>query len=113
MTTTAVIMIGNSDDKLTQREWADFVSNVDTWTNNWTRMPDWDAKIHGRWFSAPDNPYQNAAWCIEINEAVLHHVYRILAGLALTYRQDSIAVVTNQPHLVAAAAFQVGTPYAP
>lgn len=81
--TTVYISIGNSDDKLTQTEWAAFVNDVDMLLDG--RL----ITIHGRWFSSPDTGYQNACWCIEKEKAlVLRSELRRLAG---RYHQDSIA----------------------
>lgn len=103
MTTTAVVVIGNSDDKLTQREWADFIKGMDnlTWVLEGTQ-------VHGRWFSGQDTPYQNAAWCVEIKEEHLPTMYAELARLARLFSQDSIAVVVNQAHMVVADADSEG-----
>ena len=76
--------IGNSDDKLTQTEWSDFVREVEA-TLSYFRM-------HGSWFSRPDARWQNACWLVEAldpenNEKLKAH----LRNLAKRYRQDSIA----------------------
>lgn len=104
--TTAVIMIGNSDDNLNQLEWSEFIDDMNG-------IADLADAVHGRWFSTPDSPYQNAAWCIEIDDERLPGLYQTLASLAHRYGQESIAVVVNQPHLVAAAAEREGIPSAP
>lgn len=58
------ISIGNSDDRLTQSRWSDFISDVRglLLTGEWRDR----LQIHGEWFSAPDQPWQNANWCVEI-----------------------------------------------
>lgn len=64
--TTVVIMIGNSDDKLSQLEWAEYIKDVDQAVLLSMESIDNDSHLHGRWFSLADSPYQNAAWCAEI-----------------------------------------------
>lgn len=57
------ISIGNSDDRLTQPRWADLIGDMRDLLNvGWRDR----LQIHGEWFSAPDQPWQNANWCVEI-----------------------------------------------
>ena len=82
----AYICIGNSDNKLTQQEWAFFIKDVDDFLH--------PSVIHGRWFSAPDAPFQNACWCIDTTEAspdALKQVKLRLGLLGKRYKQDEIA----------------------
>lgn len=82
-----LISIGNSDDKLTQRDWSEFIASV-------RELLDWPDRvaIHGEWFSAPDKPWQNANWCIETrDDGARFLIRRELRKLAERYRQDSIA----------------------
>lgn len=86
------ISIGNSDDKLTQKGWSNFVADVDD---------DVEAAghVHGRWFSAPDVEWQSACWCVDIDERNRFTGYDVgvrqlrdkLTTHARTYGQDSIA----------------------
>lgn len=83
---TVYVSIGNSDDKLTQREWSWFVRDVgETLRKN--------AKtIHGEWHSASAGSFQNACWCAEFRDR--HRADEVKArmqGWAGHYRQDSIA----------------------
>jgi hypothetical protein len=85
------ISIGNSDDKLSQDEWASF------WAQTNSMIADTADEMHGIWMSSPNSPYQNACWCVELDEDMLdrdknERLLRIgLAGLAKAYKQDSIA----------------------
>lgn len=78
------ISIGNSDDKLSQRLWCEFVNAVEEELVG--------LKMHGAWFSRPDAAWQNACWLVEIPEGTwrpyLRERLRTLAG---EYNQDSIA----------------------
>ena len=78
------VQIGNSDDKLTQREWSQFIEEV-------RELILLDSTVIGEWFSAPDQPWQNVCWMYEIAErnrgADMSHLRRLCAK----YRQDSIA----------------------
>ena len=82
---TVYISIGNSDDKLTQNEWSHFYA----WVADRIDRHAW--RVHGRWFSDPSSPWQNAAWCMEIAPHAAESLKRALAESAKTYRQDSIA----------------------
>ena len=102
------ICIGNSDDKLSQAEWAGYIEAVDRALGlGLPRRSDQIQQplihVHGRWFSAPDVPWQSACWCIEFDPDAmwaladgtdhnttdaLHHG---LTNLASLYHQDSIA----------------------
>lgn len=95
-TKTIYISIGNSDDKLSQSEWSNFVTETDILLT--PRRPEDDPHYpvrhrHGNWRSLPDDPYQNACWCIEIDddeEESTNFLWDELAQLAMVYQQDSI-----------------------
>lgn len=84
------VSIGNTDDRLTQAEWAAFVAEVEFAlpSGGWTQR-------HGRWRSPSDDPWQNACWCIEINDHVAQDSIAAcnlgLAAVARKFRQDSVA----------------------
>lgn len=82
---TVYISIGNSDDKLTQAEWASFYR--DTCLN----IRDFAGQVHGQWVSEPASAWQNACWCIEITEENALTLRAYLLDVAEKYRQDSIA----------------------
>lgn len=82
---TVYISIGNSDDKLTQFEWAEFYEATRlTLREHATRM-------HGAWMSLPNDPWQNACWCIEVPDDQAAELRKKLAALCPSYGQDSIA----------------------
>jgi hypothetical protein len=80
------VSIGNSDDKLTQQEWALFFSQTAILLQR-------HAKVHGQWASEPASAWQNACWCIEIVEGLAksEFIQAELVGLADRFHQDSIA----------------------
>lgn len=82
------ISIGNSDDKLTQKQWSEFWGDVAL-----ILRPSDDIRIHGVWMSPPAGPFQNACWCIEHNllKNELEALKDSLRKIAQTYNQDSIA----------------------
>jgi hypothetical protein len=62
--TNTYISIGNSDDRLPQADWSGFIAELrDLLYVSQSRGM---LQIHGEWFAAPDQPWQNANWCVEI-----------------------------------------------
>jgi len=82
---TIYASIGNSDDKLTQREWSQFLRAFLAGI----RMH--AAEIHGEWHSSPTAPFQNACVCFEIVECEAEDLRDLFGRMAHQYRQDSIA----------------------
>lgn len=83
----AVIQIGNSDDKLTQAEWAEFVENVRCILKG---------KCIETYFFAPspgDKPWQNACWVVSVLEKDVEWLRLELVAARKKYKQDSVAVV--------------------
>jgi hypothetical protein len=80
---TVYISIGNSDDKLPQARWADFLTDMDG------AIREHAIEVHGEWHSLPDAPWQNACWCVVIAEPrpLASAVTRIRAN----YGQESAA----------------------
>lgn len=80
----AYISIGNSDDKLTQARWAEFVEQVSDTLHDHTYTR------HGEWFSVPSAPWQNACWCVELLPQDAERLKFALADDAKAFDQDSI-----------------------
>lgn len=84
---TITIQIGNSDDKLTQNEWSEFVSKVDR------ALELFNARVHFRGGSYNDAPWQNFCWVFLYHEdnsnsgALRAH----LGLLRKDFKQDSLA----------------------
>lgn len=84
MTETIYISIGNTDNKLTQQQWAAFHNAVDGLIRRWA------VQIYGAWVSPSVHPYQNACWCIQWDPEDTG-LKKTLAKHAAEYLQDSIA----------------------
>lgn len=82
---TIVIQIGNSDDKLTQSEWASFVEDVQATINSYN--------FETHFFGAPVNyaPWQNVAWVLIVDGDFENPFKMQLIELKERYRQGSIA----------------------
>ena len=91
---TIIIQIGNSDDKLTQIQWHDFVKEVDNWINIWVE------EIHFFGCPAAHSPWQNAAWIAEIKETSIRLLLEQLIVVRKHYRQNSIAVTVGETSFV-------------
>jgi hypothetical protein len=82
---TVYVSIGNSDDKLSQRQWTAFSNLVRAEVRRTSHV------IHGEWYSAPDAPWQNACFCVEVGGGNIALLRELLAGVCKGYGQDSIA----------------------
>lgn len=101
----AYVSIGNSDDKLTQQEWALFFSQT-------ALLLQRHAKVHGQWASEPASAWQNACWCIQVDTLTKAEFIKAeLVGLADRFRQDSIAwaEVKDTEFLGAPVLAEIGT----
>jgi hypothetical protein len=83
---TVYVGIGNSDDKLGQREWSEYVGQV-------AAVVDAHAtQIYGWWFSPCDAPWQNATVAFRLP---LGHAYTTirtqLTEVRTAYQQDSVS----------------------
>lgn len=97
MSLTVYISIGNSDDKLTQAEWATFyrVTNLG--------IRDEAEHVHGQWMSEPASAWQNACWCVEVADRNVLRLRLTLAELAQRFRQDTIAWAEATTEFIKAA----------
>lgn len=89
------LSIGNSDNKLGQQEWAEFVRRIRHHVLLFCTHPGpAGPQIIGDWASASDSAWQNACWAFTLPDgtdpgrvAALRH---IVALCATRYRQDTI-----------------------
>ena len=105
--TTVVIQIGNSDDKLSQREWSKFVEELRE------VIEDFADEVHFSGGSPTDAGWQN--WCIvfelrtkapigvnimRITDDAILLLRQEMSDLALRYQQDSIAMTVGKTTMV-------------
>ncbi len=90
--TTIVINIGNSDNKLSQEEWFNFIQRI--WTElylkNWT--------VHFGGGSSAESPRQNYCWVIE--SSTMDDIVSILDGIRKEFRQDAIALTIGETVMI-------------
>ena len=94
MGTTVVIQIGNSDDKLTQREWSEYWSEVET------TLCDMEADKHFSGGSGTINPWQNYCWVVAMKETDVPALKNRLRDIRAKYRQDSVAVLCGDTQFI-------------
>lgn len=82
---TVHVGIGNSDDKLSQRDYSAYIAAVDTTVRFYC------GRFLGWWFSAPDAPWQNATVEFTISVAQVEKLRHELTEVRTRYRQDSLA----------------------
>lgn len=82
---TVYASIGNSDDKLSQNEWAEYLRMFGV------LMRQSSTQVYGDWFSDPRAPWQNACMAIECGDP--DTLRKALTGLRTAYKQDAVAVV--------------------
>ena len=82
---TVVIQIGNTDDKLTQVEWGNFVSSIKLAINLYA------ISVHFFGGSPTWERWQNVTWVIECNKSKISNLKKALYEIRESYRQDSVA----------------------
>lgn len=92
---TGVILIGNSDNKLEQIVWSQYIAQVE-------RLIHAFDVVHFSGFSDPRAPWQNACWVFEMASTIEADLTVALSKLANDFKQDSIALITGNSYLIPA-----------
>ena len=90
MSTTIVIQIGNSDNKLTQCMWAHYVEYMRAAIANIVY------RMHFQGGSCFDAPWQNACWVCEVDIARIDDLKAAVTHCRKQFEQDSAAVTTGE-----------------
>lgn len=87
---TVSILIGNSDNKLTQHAWADFIEYVEKVCRATLQYP----KVHTHFAggSSYNTKWQNACWVFTCDDEHVKTVREYLGKAAYKFAQDSIAM---------------------
>jgi len=88
--TTVTIQIGNSDNKLRQVQWADFIEAVEKLLSKTAVV------IHFAGGSDPRASWQNFCWVIEIPPERMPQFKASLLFVGSAFFQDSIAVTEGE-----------------
>lgn len=91
---TITIQIGNSDNKLSQQDWSDFVNDVNELIGYYAK------EIH--FFGAPPNyaPHQNSAWVITCNDTAIENLKGSITSFRKHYNQDSVAFTIGNTEFI-------------
>lgn len=91
---TISIQIGNSDNKLTQVEWAEYVGVVKEIINRFCECT--------HFFGGPPTyeRWQNAAWVVEVSEMFVPIIKNELRQVKRLYNQDFIAWMEGEVEFV-------------
>ncbi len=84
-TYTVYVSIGNSDDKLSQADWAHLLARVQA------EIHEAASAIHGEWYSAPDARWQNACFCADLDLPSVPYLKDALRLACAEFGQESIA----------------------
>jgi beta-galactosidase/beta-glucuronidase len=91
---TITIQIGNSDDKLTQVRWSEYVQAVEAIIFKYS------SEIHFSGASLPFEPWQNAAWVAEVYEDLVVRFKFDLSQCREKYAQESVAFTIGDTEFV-------------
>ena len=91
---TVTIGIGNTDDKLTQVKWSNYVRTVDAIVTSQ------HADVHFAGGSNAELPWQNYCWVLVIKEKQVQELKTSLVFLKTQYEQESIAFVVGNTELI-------------
>jgi hypothetical protein len=92
---TVCLQIGNSDDKLTQKEWSEYYDKVDATIDFYTSV-----RIHFSGSSAPTAPWQNFCWVFEIDQDFYGDMLQEITDIRERFRQDAVAVLSGQVEFI-------------
>lgn len=91
---TGIVQIGNSDNKLTQQEWAAFVETTNTYVKCCSKT------IHFSGGSPSHEAWQNHCWVVELKNNDVANLKHFLNQVRIQYRQDSIAFTIGETQFI-------------
>lgn len=95
---TVTLQIGNSDDKLTQKEWAGFIGQVAE------LVADCAAESNGQIYFAGHSvatmPWQNAAWVFDLSAKQEWRFKSCIKSLRSAFVQDSVAFTVGKTRFI-------------
>jgi hypothetical protein len=85
------VSIGNTDNKLTQQEWNNFVTEI----QDVIMLLD---ELQIRFFGGASNwePWQNVAWILEGSASDIEHLHDAVKSIRRRYDQDSAFMLFGQ-----------------
>lgn len=91
---TAIVLIGNTDNKLTQQEWSYFANDVRTLI--WV----FEQNTHFIGSSDPFSAYQSGCFVFEMQEERLEEFKHRLILFKQRYKQNFIALIVGNTQLI-------------
>lgn len=88
------ISISNSDDKLSQLEWSQFVARIRDEVKHST------GHVHGEWLTPPDSRWQGACWWVALVDDRADAFKAKLRRAAADSHQDSIAWLSGESEML-------------
>lgn len=91
---TVTIQIGNSDDKLSQKRWSEY------WSEVCGNISDFEIDQH---FSASSHgyaPWQNHCWVMVIKESDIPSLINRLTDVRKQFEQESIAITIGETQFI-------------
>lgn len=92
--TTICISIGNSDNKLTQTEWAAFILDLDG------VIKKYEARRHFFGGSVTWVTWQNVMWCCELPADSVDEIKRAISLVRIHYGQDAAFILHGSGEFV-------------
>jgi phosphoserine aminotransferase len=93
---TTVLLIGNSDDKLTQFEWSNFYDEIKNCINNYS------ITIHFNGYSNSVSMYQNACFVFNISSDTeyINKFIEDIKKIKIKYKQNYIVIIRNETEFI-------------
>jgi hypothetical protein len=91
---TVTVLIGNSDNKLTQDEWADFVNHIESIINAFNE------EMFFSGGSSTRERWQNYGFVFSIEEKLIGQLVSKLSKRRAEYKQDSVAWVQGETKFI-------------
>lgn len=91
---TVSVQIGNSDNKLTQKEWSEFVHTVEVLVELHA------AQVH--FFGGSENwkPWQNVCWVFNTDDHLIESFKKSIASARASFRQDSVGYLEGETEFI-------------
>lgn len=91
---TVLIQIGNSDDRLTQKLWSEYYSDVERLVDIYTE------EVFFKGCALPNSQYQNAAFIVLLEEKDIDAFKKSLQNVRRKYFQNSIAIQIGETEFI-------------
>lgn len=92
--TTVYVSIGNSDDKLSQVRWGEYVTEMVECVREQA------SAVYGEWYSLPHSSWQNACIAVEVPEQNVKILRKYLTLVRESFNQDSVAFAVAETEFI-------------